>query len=203
MRSPLTTWKTGFLTYVQQFCSSYVPLIDCSFLRSETNIKLIERMQEFKTPVRQMSCPEKSSLPRRPAPMPPSPSRSSSVTQVLHSTPLPLARAKLSENIPEETTLSHYEREMKDIIEELRMRNFDSGDDEDDEDEDVVARLWCRQKSLSKLRTFGIYLSSKVSNECSKALTWEPYIFITRNLYSIRINVRSNRGDSSHISYSL
>lgn len=104
--------------------------------RSETNIKLIERIQNCKTPTRQLSLPEKSSLLRRPAPQPPFPSRSNSVTQVLHSTPLPLVRAELSENIPEESTLSHYEREMKDVIERLKMKNLF-----DDEEEDSVAKL--------------------------------------------------------------
>lgn len=87
-----------------------------------------------------MSCPEKSASPRRRAPLPPSPSRSNSVNQVLHSTPLPLVRTKLSENIPEDTSLSHYEREMKNVIEELKMKHLDS-DDDDGDDDDFVARL--------------------------------------------------------------
>ncbi|XP_028966311.1 uncharacterized protein LOC114827994 [Galendromus occidentalis] len=102
--------------------------------RFEVYIKLIERIQNFKTPTRQLSCPEK---PRRPAPVPPSPSRSNSVNQVLHSTPLPLVRTKLSLNIPEESTLSHYEREMRDVIDRLKMKNIGL----DDDDEDFVAKL--------------------------------------------------------------
>lgn len=55
-----------------------------------------------------------------------------------------MARTKLSENIAEESSLARYEREMHDVLEELKLKYLDDNEDDDergDDYEDNIVKL--------------------------------------------------------------